>query len=61
MKSETMFAALTICQLTVSRLVSIARFHLRLASTTEGVIVSNDNFRDLWNDVVAWRDVIEKR
>ncbi|KAK2182726.1 hypothetical protein NP493_340g03053 [Ridgeia piscesae] len=37
------------------------RFHLRLATTTEGVIVSNDNFRDLWNDVVAWRDVIEKR
>nr|XP_039262291.1 endoribonuclease ZC3H12A-like [Styela clava] len=37
------------------------RFILKLAEMTQGVIVSNDNFRDLQNEKPEWREIIEKR
>ena len=37
------------------------RFVLRLAEETEGVVVSNDNYRDLWQEKREWRMIIEKR
>ena len=37
------------------------RFILRLAQETEGVIVSNDHFRDLQNEKPEWKELIEKR
>jgi len=37
------------------------RFIIRLAHQTDGVIVSNDNFRDLQNESPEWRKVIEQR
>nr|CAB3267874.1 probable ribonuclease ZC3H12C [Phallusia mammillata] len=37
------------------------RFILRLAEETDGIIVSNDNFRDLQNEKQQWKELIEKR
>ncbi|XP_028518846.1 endoribonuclease ZC3H12A isoform X2 [Exaiptasia diaphana] len=37
------------------------RFIIKLAHQTDGVIVSNDNFRDLQNESPEWRKVIEQR
>lgn len=37
------------------------RFIVKLATTNRGVIVSNDNYRDLLNESDAWRETIEKR
>ena len=34
---------------------------MRLAAETEGVIVSNDNYRDLWRENREWRKIIEER
>ncbi|XP_051981473.1 protein KHNYN-like isoform X2 [Xyrauchen texanus] len=36
------------------------RFMLALAETTNGVIVTNDNLRDLVDESPAWRDIIKK-
>ncbi|EDO38607.1 predicted protein, partial [Nematostella vectensis] len=37
------------------------RFILRLASEIDGIIVSNDNFRDLFDENPKWQEVIEHR
>lgn len=37
------------------------RFIIKLAQVTQGVIVSNDNFRDLQNEKHEWKELIEKR
>ena len=37
------------------------RFIVRVAAETGGVIVSNDNFRDLMDEDPSWKEVIEKR
>ncbi|XP_002125834.4 uncharacterized protein LOC100183892 [Ciona intestinalis] len=37
------------------------RFILKLAQETDGIIVSNDNFRDLQNEKPEWKELIEKR
>ena len=37
------------------------RFIVKLALETDGVIVSNDNFRDLQEDVPDWKNFIERR
>lgn len=37
------------------------RFILRLAQDTDGIIVSNDHFRDLQNEKPEWKELIEKR
>ncbi|XP_018601506.2 protein KHNYN-like isoform X1 [Scleropages formosus] len=37
------------------------RFLLHLAQKTDGVIVTNDNLRDLLDESPAWRDIIKKR
>ncbi|XP_056156596.1 NEDD4-binding protein 1 isoform X2 [Lampris incognitus] len=37
------------------------RFMLKLAQQTDGVIVTNDNLRDLWDESHVWRDIIKKR
>ncbi|CAF91138.1 unnamed protein product, partial [Tetraodon nigroviridis] len=37
------------------------RFMLQHAQKTDGVIVTNDNLRDLLDDSPAWRDIIKKR
>ncbi|CAK8685854.1 unnamed protein product [Clavelina lepadiformis] len=37
------------------------RFILKLAQDTGGVIVSNDNFRDLQSEKPEWKELIEKR
>ncbi|XP_061619164.1 NEDD4-binding protein 1 [Phyllopteryx taeniolatus] len=37
------------------------RLMLQLAQKTEGVIVTNDNLRDLLDESVEWRDIIKKR
>ncbi|CAL8377600.1 unnamed protein product [Gadus morhua 'NCC'] len=37
------------------------RFMLQLAQTTDGVIVTNDNLRDLLDESQAWMDIIKKR
>ena len=37
------------------------RFILRLAEDTEGIIVSNDHFRDLQNEKAEWKELVEKR
>ncbi|XP_078608116.1 NEDD4-binding protein 1-like [Branchiostoma floridae x Branchiostoma japonicum] len=37
------------------------RYIVRLAAEKGGVIVSNDNYRDLLDESQAWRDVIENR
>jgi ribonuclease ZC3H12 len=37
------------------------RFILKLANDTDGVVVSNDNFRDLFNENPEWQEVIEQR
>ena len=34
---------------------------LHLAQTTDGVIVTNDNLRDLLDESQAWKDIIKKR
>lgn len=34
---------------------------LQLAEKTNGVIVTNDNLRDLLDDSPVWRDIIKKR
>uniref|UniRef100_A0A8C1U546 KH and NYN domain containing n=1 Tax=Cyprinus carpio TaxID=7962 RepID=A0A8C1U546_CYPCA len=36
------------------------RFMLELAQKTKGVVVTNDNLRDLVNESPAWRDIIKK-
>ncbi|XP_028261594.1 protein KHNYN [Parambassis ranga] len=37
------------------------RFLLQLAQQTDGVIVTNDNLRDLLDESHVWRDIIKKR
>lgn len=37
------------------------RFILRLAQDTDGIIVSNDHFRDLQVEKSEWKELIEKR
>nr|XP_046184468.1 LOW QUALITY PROTEIN: uncharacterized protein LOC124013940 [Oncorhynchus gorbuscha] len=37
------------------------RFMLQLAQKTDGVIVTNDNLRDLLDESHEWRDIIKKR
>lgn len=37
------------------------RFILQYATLTEGVVVSSDNFRDLYDENSGWRETIEKR
>ncbi|KAK5848237.1 hypothetical protein PBY51_005869 [Eleginops maclovinus] len=37
------------------------RFMLQLAQKTDGVIVTNDNLRDLSDESLVWRDIIKKR
>ncbi|KAK2899996.1 protein KHNYN isoform X2 [Channa argus] len=37
------------------------RFMLQLAQKTDGVIVTNDNLRDLSDESHVWRDIIKKR
>ena len=37
------------------------RFILRLAEETDGIIVSNDHFRDLQNEKSEWKELVEKR
>ncbi|XP_076846868.1 protein KHNYN isoform X2 [Brachyhypopomus gauderio] len=37
------------------------RFMLQLAQQTDGVIVTNDNMRDLVDESVTWREIIKKR
>ena len=37
------------------------RFVIRLAKETDGIIVSNDNYRDLWYQNSEWRSIIEER
>ena len=37
------------------------RFIVRLAAMTDGIIVSNDNFRDLVDEKPEWRETIEQR
>ncbi|XP_041724154.1 protein KHNYN [Coregonus clupeaformis] len=37
------------------------RFMLQLAQKTDGVIVTNDNLRDLLDESHVWRDIIKKR
>uniref|UniRef100_A0A3P9MK74 KH and NYN domain containing n=1 Tax=Oryzias latipes TaxID=8090 RepID=A0A3P9MK74_ORYLA len=37
------------------------RLILQLAQKTDGVIVTNDNLRDLLDESVVWRDIIKKR
>ncbi|XP_023826906.1 NEDD4-binding protein 1 [Salvelinus sp. IW2-2015] len=37
------------------------RFMLQLAQETDGVIVTNDNLRDLLDESHKWRDIIKKR
>ncbi|KAK3739572.1 hypothetical protein QZH41_018313 [Actinostola sp. cb2023] len=37
------------------------RFIVRLADETDGIMVSNDNFRDLFKENPKWQDVIEQR
>ncbi|TKS93162.1 NEDD4-binding protein 1 [Collichthys lucidus] len=37
------------------------RFMLQLAQKTDGVIVTNDNLRDLSDESSVWRDIIKKR
>uniref|UniRef100_A0A3Q2Z936 KH and NYN domain containing n=1 Tax=Hippocampus comes TaxID=109280 RepID=A0A3Q2Z936_HIPCM len=37
------------------------RLMLQLAQKTDGVIVTNDNLKDLLNESIAWRDIIKKR
>lgn len=34
---------------------------LRLAQESDGVIVTNDNLRDLLDESHVWRDIIKKR
>lgn len=37
------------------------RFMLQLAQKTDGVIVTNDNLRDLSDESAVWRDIVKKR
>ena len=37
------------------------RFVVRLAQETDGVVVSNDNFKDLAQENAKWKEVSEKR
>lgn len=37
------------------------RLMLQLAQQTNGVIVTNDNLRDLVDESPAWKDIITKR
>lgn len=37
------------------------RFIIKLAAETDGVVVSNDNFRDLTKENAKWRETIEQR
>jgi len=39
----------------------MCRFMLDLAIQTEGVIVTNDNYRDLYEEKFQYRVVIEQR
>ncbi|ELU11415.1 hypothetical protein CAPTEDRAFT_171481 [Capitella teleta] len=37
------------------------KFIVRLAHETDGIMVSNDNYRDLWMEKPEWRDTITNR
>ena len=41
--------------------IFVLRFVLRLADVTEGIIVSNDNYYDLWHEMPQWRKIIQER
>ena len=52
----------THCVFDVSRpLPRVHRLMLQLAQKTDGVIVTNDNLRDLSDETPVWRDIIKKR
>jgi len=37
------------------------RYILRLAARTNGIIVTNDNYRDLWQERDEWKEIIANR
>nr|XP_032833328.1 NEDD4-binding protein 1 isoform X1 [Petromyzon marinus] len=37
------------------------RFMLHLADNTDGIIVTNDNFREFTKESMAWREIVKKR
>ena len=37
------------------------RLILQTAQLTDGVVISNDNYRDLWREKLEWHDIIEHR
>ena len=37
------------------------RFIIKLAAETDGIVVSNDNFRDLTKENAKWRERIQQR
>lgn len=39
----------------------ILRYVLNLADTTDGIIVSNDNYRDLMDEKPGWKKMIKER
>ena len=39
----------------------IHRVILKLAAQSQGVIVSNKHYNNLWEEVEEWREIIEKR
>lgn len=45
----------------IALLSCFRRFMLQLAQKTDGVIVTNDNLRDLSDESTVWRDIIKKR
>ena len=42
-------------------IVALPRFVIELATQMDGVILSNDNYRDLWDEKREWRKTIETR
>lgn len=48
-------------QVNFSLFTCLHRFMLQLAQKTDGVIVTNDNLRDLSDESPVWRDIIKKR
>ena len=50
-----------ILKFTPSRKVNGRSFIIKLAAETDGIVVSNDNFRDLAKENAKWRETIEQR
>lgn len=40
---------------------SLCRFILSLAEREDGIIVSNDQYRDLMQEKASWKEIVEKR